>query len=182
MSLTFSRRSFLKYTAVAAVAVAGSSLLTGCKDNPYQPTGTIGSTLTIMGDFTLKNATLDATTNKMTCGMTFKCTSKRNLHVIPSCFQIDVTSKDGKKVTTYSCDQSVNKKVSLENTDKDLAKDETLTTKLYVEEMNALEDGCKVEIKYWPRAQSSEGLLGYTEAYATWTMKYDAANKVFVKV
>ena len=30
MSLTFSRRSFLKYTAVAAVAVAGSSLLTGC--------------------------------------------------------------------------------------------------------------------------------------------------------
>ena len=152
MSLTFSRRSFLKYTAVAAVAVAGSSLLTGCKDNPYQPTGTI------------------------------KCTSKRNLHVLPSCFQIDVTSKDGKKVTTYSCDQNVNKKVSLENTDKDLAKDETLTTKLYVEEMNALEDGCKVEIKYWPRAQSSEGLLGYTEAYATWTMKYDAAKRAFVKV
>ena len=30
MSLTFSRRSFLKYTAVAAVAVAGSSLFTGC--------------------------------------------------------------------------------------------------------------------------------------------------------
>ena len=182
MSLTFSRRSFLKYTAVAAVAVAGSSLLTGCKDNPYQPTGTIGSTLTIMGDFTLKNATLDATKNNMTCAMTFKCTSKRNLHVLPSCFQIDVTSKDGKKVTTYSCDQNVNKKVSLENTDKDLAKDETLTTKLYVEEMNALEDGCKVEIKYWPRAQSSEGLLGYTEAYATWTMKYDAAKRAFVKV
>ena len=30
MSLTFSRRSFLKYTAVAAVAVAGSSMFTGC--------------------------------------------------------------------------------------------------------------------------------------------------------
>ena len=170
MSLTFSRRSFLKYTAVAAVAVAGSSLLTGCKDNPYQPTGTIGDKLSIMGDFTLKSAKVEGT--KMTCAMTFKCTSKRNLHVIPSCFQIDVTSKDGKKVTTYSCDQSVNKKVSLKNTDKDLAKDETLNTELYVEEMNALEDGCKVEIKYWPRAQSSEGLLGYTEAYATWTMTY----------
>ena len=39
MTGEFSRRSFLKYTAVAAVAVAGSSLLTGCKDNPYQPTG-----------------------------------------------------------------------------------------------------------------------------------------------
>lgn len=182
MSLTFSRRSFLKYTAVAAVAVAGSSLLTGCKDNPYQPTGTIGSTLTIMGDFTLKNATLDTTTNKMTCAMTFKCTSKRNLHVTSSCFQIDVTSKDGKKVTTYNKDQAANKGVSLLVENKDLAKDETLNTELYVEEMNALEDGCKVEIKYWPRAQSSEGLLGYTEAYATWTMKYDAAKRAFVKV
>ena len=182
MSLTFSRRSFLKYTAVAAVAVAGSSLLTGCKDNPYQPTGTIGSTLTIMGDFTLKNATLDATTNKMTCAMTFKCTSKRNLHVVPTCFQIDVTSKDGKKVTTYNCDQGVNNKVSLKESKKDLAKDETLTTELYVEQMNALEDGCKVEIKYWPRAQSSEGLLGYTEAYATWTMKYNATKVAFEKV
>ena len=183
MSLTFSRRSFLKYTAVAAVAVAGSSLLTGCKDNPYQPTGTIGDKLSIMGDFTLLSKPAPTYADKkMTCNLVIECTSKRNLHVLPSCFQIDVTSKDGKKVTTYSCDQNVNKKVSLENTDKDLAKDETLTTKLYVEEMNALEDGCKVEIKYWPRAQSSEGLLGYTEAYATWTMKYDAAKRAFVKV
>ena len=31
MSYTFSRRSFLKYTAVAAVAVAGSALLAGCE-------------------------------------------------------------------------------------------------------------------------------------------------------
>ena len=180
MSLTFSRRSFLKYTAVAAVAVAGSSLLTGCKDNPYQPTGTIGDKLSIMGDFTLKSATVKD--KKMTCTMTFKCTSKRNLHVTSSCFQIDVTSKDGKKVTTYNKDQAANKGVSLLVENKDLAKDETLNTELYVDQMNALEDGCKVEIKYWPRAQSSEGLLGYTEAYATWTMKYDAAKGAFEKV
>ena len=179
MSLTFSRRSFLKYTAVAAVAVAGSSLLTGCKDNPYQPTGTIGDKLSIMGDFTLKSAKVEGT--KMTCAMTFTCTSKRNLHVTSSCFQIDVTSKDGKKVTTYNKDQAANKGVSLLTENKDLAKDETLNTELYVDPIT-LEDGCKVEIKYWPRAQSSEGLLGYTEAYATWTMKYDAAKAVFVKV
>ena len=30
MSTVFSRRSFLKYTAVTAVAVAGTSLLGGC--------------------------------------------------------------------------------------------------------------------------------------------------------
>ena len=33
MSNVFSRRSFLKYTAVTAVAVAGSSLLGGCSDS-----------------------------------------------------------------------------------------------------------------------------------------------------
>ena len=31
MSLEFSRRSFLKYTAVAAVAVAGASMFSGCE-------------------------------------------------------------------------------------------------------------------------------------------------------
>lgn len=37
MSAEFSRRSFLKYTALAAVAVAGSSLLTGCGgENPVK--------------------------------------------------------------------------------------------------------------------------------------------------
>ena len=33
MSLEFNRRSFLKYSAAAAVAVAGSSLLTGCGED-----------------------------------------------------------------------------------------------------------------------------------------------------
>ena len=45
MSLEFNRRSFLKYSAAAAVAVAGSSLLTGCGEDEYQKTGKIGSTL-----------------------------------------------------------------------------------------------------------------------------------------
>ena len=44
MSYTFSRRDFMKYTALAAAAVAVSGSLTGCS-NPNQPTGTVGSTL-----------------------------------------------------------------------------------------------------------------------------------------
>ena len=31
MSMEFSRRSFLKYSALTAVAVAGSGLLSGCE-------------------------------------------------------------------------------------------------------------------------------------------------------
>ena len=30
MSYTFSRRDFMKYTALTAVAIAGSGMLTGC--------------------------------------------------------------------------------------------------------------------------------------------------------
>ena len=38
MSYTFSRRDFMKYTALTAVAIAGSGMLTGCS-NPNRPTG-----------------------------------------------------------------------------------------------------------------------------------------------
>ena len=183
MSLTFSRRSFLKYTAVAAVAVAGSSLLTGCKDNPYQPTGTIGDKLSIMGDFTLlSNPAPKYENGKMTCTLVIECTSKRNLQVTPYCFQVDVydNEKDEKLLNTYRYD-SAKQSVDLQNPTGDLKKDQKVQTELYCKDMN-LANGNIVKIKYWPRAQASEGLLGYTEAYATWTMKYDAAKRAFVKV
>ena len=183
MSLTFSRRSFLKYTAVAAVAVAGSSLLTGCKDNPYQPTGTIGDKLSIMGDFTLlSNPAPKYENGKMTCTLVIECTSKRNLQVTPYCFQIDVyeNDKEEKLLNTYRYD-SASQNVKLEKPVGDLKKDQKVQTELYCEGMN-MANGNIVKIKYWPRAQASEGLLGYTEAFATWSMKYDAAKTAFVKV
>ena len=183
MSLTFSRRSFLKYTAVAAVAVAGSSLLTGCKDNPYQPTGTIGDKLSIMGDFTLlSNPAPKYEDGKMTCTLVIECTSKRNLQVTPYCFQVDVY-KDADAtdaLSTYRYD-SASQNVTLEKPVGDLAKDQKVQTELYCKGMN-LADGNIVKIKYWPRAQASEGLLGYTEAFATWSMKYVKESNTFAKV
>ncbi len=44
MSYTFSRRDFMKYTALTAVAIAGSGMLTGCS-NPNRPVGKTGNTL-----------------------------------------------------------------------------------------------------------------------------------------
>ena len=38
MSYTFSRRDFMKYTALTAVAVASAGMFTGCSGNPNQPT------------------------------------------------------------------------------------------------------------------------------------------------
>ena len=51
MSFAFSRRSFLKYTAVAAVAVAGASLFTGCKvdtSDSYNALRTTPGELTVL--------------------------------------------------------------------------------------------------------------------------------------
>ena len=50
MSSAFSRRSFLKYSAVAAVAVAGASLFTGCEStgDSYNLVRDGAGTLTIL--------------------------------------------------------------------------------------------------------------------------------------
>lgn len=49
MSYTFSRRDFMKYTVLAAAAVAVSGSLTGCSNNPNQPIGKPGDTLSFGG-------------------------------------------------------------------------------------------------------------------------------------
>ena len=87
MSLEFNRRSFLKYSAAAAVAVAGSSLLVGCGEDEYQKTGKIGSTLKLMGTFKTYKSTdtanpgkapaYDSTASKFTCTVNIKCTTKK---------------------------------------------------------------------------------------------------------
>lgn len=92
MSLEFNRRSFLKYSAAAAVAVAGSSLLVGCGEDEYQKTGKIGSTLKLMGTFKLYDGTgsapaapvytapstgAPATYGNAVFNLSIKCTTKK---------------------------------------------------------------------------------------------------------
>ena len=70
MSAEFSRRSFLKYTALTAVAVAGSSLLTGCSEtSPVQQA--VGTTNTVMQvQCTLDSAVYDASARTVTFKLT----------------------------------------------------------------------------------------------------------------
>ena len=109
MSLEFNRRSFLKYSAAAAVAVAGSSLLVGCGEDEYQKTGKIGSTLKLMGTFrmydnpapTFALDTGSTTNGTFTCKLNIKRTTKKvPLYVAAGCFQLTVIH-DGKK-TNYA--------------------------------------------------------------------------------
>ena len=171
MSLTFSRRSFLKYTAVAAVAVAGSSLLTGCKDNPYQPEGNFGEDLKIMGTFNMSNPKY--ADKSFTCDVYVKCTSENPLFVTEESFMVEVTTtKDGKDVTTsYFKNQGQNNELSLLTAAPKLGKNEEHNTKLTVKGIE-IPEGATVSVVYFPRAYASGGNMTYTKAYATWKGTY----------
>lgn len=51
MSYTFSRRDFMKYTALTAVAVASAGMFTGCGENPNQPSKVFNGTADVDASF-----------------------------------------------------------------------------------------------------------------------------------
>ena len=188
MSLEFNRRSFLKYSAAAAVAVAGSSLLVGCGEDEYQKTGKIGSTLKLMGTFTLESAKLDtapgdsAADKTLTCKFNLKGTSKLGLPIGPANFQVEVTSKaNNNKVTTYHANNTDSTGgVTLSKSDNYLEKDEILETELKVTTISVA-DGDTIKVKFWPRPQASEGTQAYTRAFCTWKMTVDKTATPYLK-
>ena len=180
MSLEFNRRSFLKYSAAAAVAVAGSSLLTGCGEDEYQKTGSIGSTLKLMGTFKMEKApTYTAATSseraKVVTVLNIECTTdKVPLCVSSGCFELTV--RPGKSENNYA-----GKLVSINYPEYDLksddgAKDFTITISDTTDKPFGFKDGDAVEFKYWPRIQASSGNSGYTRAFCTWKMTAKVTN------
>ena len=186
MSLEFNRRSFLKYSAAAAVAVAGSSLLVGCGEDEYQKTGKIGSTLKLMGTFKTYKST-DATnaakapafaSNKFTCTVNIKCTTKKvPLYVTNECFELTVTRDKTEK--NYA-----KQYITVDPEEYDLKESEDAKDfKLTIKDVD-IKAGDKVELKYWPRIQASSGNSGYTRAYCTWKMvakKDTNSNKIVLE-
>ncbi len=176
MSLEFNRRSFLKYSAAAAVAVAvaGSSLLTGCGEDEYQKTGSLGAKLKLMGTFqTYKTGagapTYDEVNKTFTCKINIECTTKKvALCVMSSNFELTVNPGESEKnyagnlVTVYPEEKDL--------TTDDGAKDFTVTFKGTTAEPLTFKNGDKVEFKYWPRILASSGNSGYTRAFCTWKM------------
>ena len=172
MSLEFNRRSFLKYSAAAAVAVAGSSLLVGCGEDEYQKTGKIGSTLKLMGTFKTYKSTDTANPGKapayagttFTCPVNIKCTTKKvPLYVTNECFELTVTRGTTEK--NYA-----KQYITITDPEFDLKESEDAKDfKLTITSVD-IQDGDKVELKYWPRIQASSGNSGYTRAFCTWKM------------
>lgn len=97
MSYTFSRRDFLKYSAMTAVAVAGAGLLTGCEiqdpNNPVIKKLGYGTTLGTTGGL-LKSVDTEGTTGVFT--FTVKNNSDAPLPMVPNeSFVVKVLDKDG---------------------------------------------------------------------------------------
>lgn len=98
MSYTFSRRDFLKYSAMTAVAVAGAGLLTGCEiqdpNNPVIKKLGYGTTLGTTGGL-LESVDTEGTDGVFT--FTVKNNSDAPLHMATpnESFVVKVLDKDG---------------------------------------------------------------------------------------
>ncbi len=172
MSLELSRRSFMKLSALTAVAVAGSSLLGGCSDSSetLYPSGAFGKKLKLMGEFTVSDPAYDASTNTLTCNFKAKCTSSTPLSIRKKFFQIEVLRN---KTTTVYNDETSGCELSLGQSNYYLEKNSELNTVLTLTGIT-LQEGDVLSVMYFPRLESSSNGNGqaYTDLHATWKGTY----------
>lgn len=155
MTGEFSRRSFLKYTALTAVAVAGSSLLTGCSG--YAPVqhapGTSNTVLKVVS--TLDRVEYDEETNTTLFRLVVTCGRKNPLKVTKANFAV--------KADGYLADQ--NNKLEVTSPDAlshQVKQGETFTYYVKAKGLNALTDG-PVTLTFYPDLQ-------YPEFNANWEL------------
>lgn len=189
MSYTFSRRDFMKYSAVAAVAVAGSSMFTGCStSNPNRPSATYdpvnGSELSFggkSGGILGFGGTADSQT--LLAGATYNKDGPKTL-ILPfkhvavsqgaSCkgysYQIDIIDKDDKYKSYTDGSDCGSNKVSISDaggcTGMEPLKPYTPIITVKNIDFTGVQ---KVAVRYFPRHNA----LGaqndtYSDVYATW--------------
>lgn len=185
MSYTFSRRDFMKYSAVAAVAVAGSSMFTGCGSfsNPNRPFGTYTKDadckLTFSGksgglfgiggtqDYLVLNKGGSYTSSSGTLQLEFThYPISQGTSAIASCYQLKYVTEDGNHYVTSANGVESDSGKGLE-TNKETQVKVTVTIKADVKA--AVEKAKAVYIQYFPRNNA----LGreddtFSDVYATW--------------
>lgn len=183
MSYTFSRRDFMKYSAVAAVAVAGSSMFTGCGSisNPNRPSAVYNtaedSKLTFSGksggilgfggtqDYLVLKKGASYTSGTLKLEFTHYPISQ-GTSAIASCYQLKYVTEDGNHYVTSANGVASNGGKGLEANKEAQVK---VTVTIPDDVKDAVEGAKAVYIQYFPRNNA----LGreddtYGDVYATW--------------
>lgn len=165
MSYTFSRRDFMKYTALTAVAVAGSSLLTGCS-NPNQPTGKVGDRLKVIGYHTLQTVEKNSDS---TYTFTFKHEPNSDIKLDATCYAL---SFGGNEYRVSDLGKGTITKFELGDGESvgNLTRDKTQIVHLTIGvNAEALADVETFTIRYWPRSFAlGTNTDAYNNVYASW--------------
>ena len=172
MSFAFSRRSFLKYTAVAAVAVAGASLFTGCKidtSDSYNALRTTPGELTVlqvtaaMGYVEASKSYTGPVVTGTTIAFPFKITNGRAnpIYVTPNNFKATVLDAEGKVIAKYKYTASHGLTLDASLCDTNLKKDASVSGNVTVTLSAALEPGQSIVLTYCPDLQYNEYSLNW---------------------
>lgn len=186
MSYTFSRRDFMKYSAVAAVAVAGSSMFTGCGSisNPNRPfavynaaedsqlsfSGKSGGFLGFGGtkDYLIlkKSASYTSTSRTLQLEFTHYPISEGTGTSAPH-YQLKYVTDDGNRYVT-----STNNNLTSDGGDGLEINKETqvkVTVTIPADVKDAVEGAEAVYIQYFPRHNAlGKDNDSYSDVYATW--------------
>lgn len=172
MSMEFSRRSFLKLSALTAVAVAGAGLVSGCSlTNPNQPVGFVGDTLAVMGKHTLTDPQFNGT--DLTCKVNVACTSVNALTVIADHFALIVTDAEGNE-TEYNNFGNTDD-VSISEGTFTLKKGDDFDTEVTISGVT-ISDTDTVKLRYYPRLYAYIANDNYNDVYATWILQSPSKN------
>ena len=171
MSFAFSRRSFLKYTAVAAVAVAGASLFTGCKvdtSDSYNALRTTPGELTVLQVTAAMGTYVEASKSYTAPGVTgttivfpFKITNGRAnpIYVNPNNFKATVLNDKDEVIAKYTAINGLSLDPLL--CDTNLKKDASVSGNVTLTLGAALEPGQSIVLTYCPDLQYNEYSLNW---------------------
>lgn len=184
MSYTFSRRDFMKYSAVAAVAVAGSSMFTGCGSfsNPNRPfavynaaedsqlsfSGTSGGFLGFGGtkDYLILKKSASYTSGTLKLEFTHYPVSEGTGTSAPH-YQLKYVTDDGNRYVT-----STGNNLTSDGGDGLEINKETqvkVTVTIPADVKDAVEGAEAVYIQYFPRHNAlGKDNDSYSDVYATW--------------
>lgn len=168
MTGEFSRRSFLKYTALTAVAVAGSSLLTGCGRYSAMQyhVGTSNTVLKVVS--TLERVEYDAATTTTT----FKLVVTNGPDTLLSLHALKVTAENfAVTADGYLAAEGQNLRVtSPDALNLQVKEGETRTFYVYAKGLNALEKE-EVTLTFYPRPG------GLSDFNANWMLTKDVLKQ-----